>query len=290
MSIILDLFSTASVSTVEGLTGVAPLVTMDGVVSNSQISTPIIAAKVNVSEAASGEMIIYMPITLSTSVTDAMLGGEGEASESIDDEGLDSAKEIISQVLGSVNTDLGSQNDIPKLKFEVADIEVIEDDSSIDNSKSTVYDFDYSSQAVNAHVYIAVDDDLVDVFTNDSSDNDGFDDDGFDEGDGEVAFENSNSGFDGDDGFDDDSNMNLILDIKLPIKVRIGSKKMLLKDVINMDIGAVIELDRLVNDPLDLLVEDTVIGQGEVVIVDGNFGIQISKILSQSERIARLKE
>ncbi|MGL2810257.1 FliM/FliN family flagellar motor switch protein, partial [Helicobacter pylori] len=66
-------------------------------------------------------------------------------------------------------------------------------------------------------------------------------------------------------------------------------KKMILKDVVSMDIGSVVELDQLVNDPLEILVDDKVIAKGEVVIVDGNFGIQITDIGTKKERLEQLK-
>ncbi len=84
-------------------------------------------------------------------------------------------------------------------------------------------------------------------------------------------------------------NINLIKDVTLPIRVRIGSKKMLLKDVLSMDIGSVIELDQLANDPLEVLVGDKVIAMGEVVIIDGNFGIQIGEIGTKRERLEKLR-
>jgi flagellar motor switch protein FliN/FliY len=86
------------------------------------------------------------------------------------------------------------------------------------------------------------------------------------------------------------NNIALIMDVKLPVKVRIGKKRMLLKDVLNMDIGSVIELNQLANDPLEILVDNNVIAQGEVVIVDGNFGVQITTIGTRRERLAKLKE
>ena len=85
------------------------------------------------------------------------------------------------------------------------------------------------------------------------------------------------------------NNISLIMDVKLPVKVRIGKKKMLLKDVLNMDIGSVIELNQLANDPLEILVDDHVIAEGEVVIVDGNFGVQITSIGTKRERLTQLK-
>ena len=88
---------------------------------------------------------------------------------------------------------------------------------------------------------------------------------------------------------DEMNNIALIMDVKLPVRVRIGKKKMLLKDVLNMDIGSVIELNQLANDPLEILVDNHIIAQGEVVIVDGNFGVQITSIGSKYERLSQLK-
>jgi len=64
---------------------------------------------------------------------------------------------------------------------------------------------------------------------------------------------------------------------------------MLLKDVLNMDIGSVVELNQLANDPLEILVDDHIIAEGEVVIVDGNFGVQITSIGTKRERLNQLK-
>jgi flagellar motor switch protein FliN/FliY len=88
---------------------------------------------------------------------------------------------------------------------------------------------------------------------------------------------------------DEMNNISLIMDVKLPVRVRIGKKRMLLKDVLNMDIGSVIELNQLANDPLEILVDNHVIAQGEVVIVDGNFGVQITTIGTKRERLTQLK-
>ena len=88
---------------------------------------------------------------------------------------------------------------------------------------------------------------------------------------------------------DEIKNIGLIMDVRLPIRVRIGSKKMLLKDVLSMDIGSVIELNQLANDPLEVLIGDKPVALGEVVIVDGNFGVQITEIGTKKERLEQLK-
>ena len=84
-------------------------------------------------------------------------------------------------------------------------------------------------------------------------------------------------------------NIEMLLDVKMQVRVRIGQKKMLLKDVISMDIGSVVELNQLANDPLDILVDDKVIAKGEVVIINGNFGVQITEIGTKRERLKQLR-
>jgi flagellar motor switch protein FliN/FliY len=73
-------------------------------------------------------------------------------------------------------------------------------------------------------------------------------------------------------------NLRLLFDIKMRLSVRLGTKVCLLRDVISWDIGEIIELTQMTNEPLDILVNGVVIGQGEAVIVDGKFGVKIKNI------------
>ena len=84
-------------------------------------------------------------------------------------------------------------------------------------------------------------------------------------------------------------NIALLLDVKLPVKVRIGGKEMLLRDVLTMDIGSVVELNQLANESLDVLVDHHVIAKGEVIIIDGNFGVQITEIGSPKDRLNTIR-
>jgi flagellar motor switch protein FliN/FliY len=73
-------------------------------------------------------------------------------------------------------------------------------------------------------------------------------------------------------------NLKLLLDIKFKLSVRLGTKTLLLKDVLTWDTGSIIELSQMVNEPLDILVNEVKIGEGEAVIVDNRFGIKIKSI------------
>ena len=83
--------------------------------------------------------------------------------------------------------------------------------------------------------------------------------------------------------------MELLLDIKLSATIRFGQRRMLLREILEIHPGAAIELDRNVQDPVDLLVGGRVIARGEVVIVDGNYGLRILEIVSPQQRIALLE-
>ena len=73
-------------------------------------------------------------------------------------------------------------------------------------------------------------------------------------------------------------NYNLIKDIGLTLRVRLGTTTMMLQDVKQLDIGKVIETSQRANDPVELLYQNKVVAIGEIVVVDGNFGIQITKM------------
>lgn len=74
------------------------------------------------------------------------------------------------------------------------------------------------------------------------------------------------------------NNLDLLKNIKLKLSVRLGTKTLLLNDILKWDIGDIIELDQMANEPLDILVNGVKIGEGEAVIIEGKFGVKIKKI------------
>ncbi|HEY2391171.1 MAG TPA: flagellar motor switch protein FliN [Candidatus Angelobacter sp.] len=85
-----------------------------------------------------------------------------------------------------------------------------------------------------------------------------------------------------------DRNLDLLLDVELQVSIRFGRRQMMLKDVLDLSSGAMVELDRRVRDPIELLLGGRVIARGEAVIVDGNYGIRITEIVSPSQRLAEI--
>ncbi|MGB9755244.1 MAG: FliM/FliN family flagellar motor switch protein [Desulfurella sp.] len=83
-------------------------------------------------------------------------------------------------------------------------------------------------------------------------------------------------------------NLNLLMDIDLNARVRIGSKQMLLKDIVKLAEGTIIDLDKSVDEPMEILVNGKTIAKGIVVVVGGNFGIKITHVGTKEDRIKSL--
>jgi flagellar motor switch protein FliN/FliY len=77
-------------------------------------------------------------------------------------------------------------------------------------------------------------------------------------------------------------NLNVILDVKVDLTVRIGSCMLPMRDVVELSEGTVLQLDQLASEPVGLYVNDKLIARGEVVVVEENFGIKITQIVGES--------
>jgi flagellar motor switch protein FliN/FliY len=84
-------------------------------------------------------------------------------------------------------------------------------------------------------------------------------------------------------------NLDALLDVPVTLSVEIGRSKVPIKQLVSLSQGSVIELDRGVNEPLDLLVNGKLMARGEVVVVDGQFGLRLIDIVSPPERLKNLK-
>jgi flagellar motor switch protein FliN/FliY len=85
------------------------------------------------------------------------------------------------------------------------------------------------------------------------------------------------------------SGIELVRDIQVTLTVELGRTDMVINDILELTPGKVIELDRLAGEPLDILVNGTLLARGEVVVVDENFGIRLTSIIDPAERAAVIK-
>nr|WP_106784212.1 flagellar motor switch phosphatase FliY [Lysinibacillus timonensis] len=84
-------------------------------------------------------------------------------------------------------------------------------------------------------------------------------------------------------------NLNMLLDIPLQVTVELGRTKHSVKDILQLATGSIIELDKLAGEPVDILVNNRLIAKGEVVVIDENFGVRITDILSKADRLNNLR-
>jgi len=284
MSDFMKLFESETIGTIEALVGEAPSLEIKeeqelSIISN--IIPPIVLVKLTISGDIESSAMVALPPNLSASLSDMMMGEEASDREDVSEDDLDATKEIVSNIFGAIANTLSAQKELPVLSFNIESIELVNDNSEVSLeafSRMNVYNFSLGS--IKSLMMFIIDEKLKNALyggaepaavTVESADS-------CETSNGSV---NLNS--------DEMGNIGLIMDVKLPVRVRIGKKKMLLKDVLNMDIGSVIELNQLANDPLEILVDNHVIAEGEVVIVDGNFGVQITTIGSKRERLKQLK-
>jgi flagellar motor switch protein FliN/FliY len=286
MSDFIKLFEDETVGTIEALVGEAPKLSLKeeqnlSIISN--IIPPIVLLEISVSGAADAHAMVAVPPNLAAALSDMMMGEEASDREEVTDDDLDATKEIVSNILGAISNTLSAQKEMPALSFKIDSIKLKQDEPEISLEKFyKMYVYQFSLNTIESLLMLIIDENLYNTLYGakeekpmESKQTNGATND--------LISKNAHLSA------EEMQNISLIMDVKLPVRVRIGQKKMLLKDVLNMDIGSVIELNQLANDPLDILVDNHVIAQGEVVIVDGNFGVQITTIGTKKERLTQLK-
>ncbi len=279
----IELLASETAATIEGLTGQRPEVAFknrEEITDISNVIAPMSIVTIDVSGDLEGKMAVAISPMIGTALSDMMLGGEGESKQEMDEDDLDAVKEIVSNIFGGLSTAMKAQKEFPDLTFSVSGIHFYREGEDIDlGGYSTLLAYSFSLGVISGIFMTLLDENLTSLL-----------------GGAEPEAKPAQTEAAADEGSAPEmsdhpelKNIGLILDVKLPLRVRIGSKKMLLKDVLSMDIGSVIELDQLANDPLEILVDDKVVAYGEVVIVDGNFGVQITHIGTKRERLEKLK-
>lgn len=87
----------------------------------------------------------------------------------------------------------------------------------------------------------------------------------------------------------EDASLDVILDIPVSISMEVGTTKISIRNLLKLNQGSVVELDRLAGEPLDVMVNGTLIAHGEVVVVNEKYGIRLTDVISAAERIKKLK-
>ena len=89
-------------------------------------------------------------------------------------------------------------------------------------------------------------------------------------------------------GPEDASNLAVLMDVQLPVSIRFGETEMILEDIVKLGVGSIIELNSGIDQPVELIVNNRTLARGEIVTVDGFYGIRITEITSAEERLKSL--
>lgn len=89
-------------------------------------------------------------------------------------------------------------------------------------------------------------------------------------------------------GVDENSNLDVILEIPVTIAMEVGRTKISIRNLLQLNQGSIVELDRLAGEPLDVLVNGTLVAHGEVVVVNEKYGIRLTDVISAAERVKKL--
>lgn len=277
MNDFLKVFVDEATSTIEGLTGKSAKFSEYqefDVGAQDSIKPPLVRAVFHTSDG--GKFGILASAVLMGAIGEWMMG-ETEISKKseLDSDAMDGAKEVVSNIISAVSTTLGAQKEIPKISLMLEKCDFVPDSLDLDTFHKLFF-YDVQIADLNEKFALVMDERLYNTLTQANAESES--------AEGSESSESKIIKIEGEL-----KNINLIMDVRLPIRVRIGNKKMLLKDVLTMDIGSVVELNQLANDPLEILIGDKRVAYGEVVIVDGNFGVQITEIGTKKERLEQLR-
>lgn len=259
-------------STVDGLTGKNAVFSEYqefDVNAQDSIKPPLVSAIFNAS--VGGKFGVLVSAVLMGAISEWMMGEENiSKKDQLDSDAMDASKESILNIMSAFSTTLGAQKEIPKMELKLEKCDFVADNLDLKDFYK-LYFYDIQIAELNEKIALVFDEKLYKLLDKDEAN---------------LSEEDVEKLAGMAEGL---KNINLIMDVRLPIRVRIGNKKMLLKDVLTMDIGSVVELNQLANDPLEILIGDKRVAYGEVVIVDGNFGVQITEIGTKKERLEQLR-
>ena len=232
----------------------------------------------------SSRIHFYIPAVSATKFEYLMLGGMGELKETIDDETTDAVNEIVSNICGSFSTLVNAQglSDVGSIKSEIKS--TIKVENSVLSAKDDAYEFTISLDDEKYKLMVVFDKLLLPYFSAIT---------GIYQEEPKVqvvpsAPVSNNTGSSNSSVTPTSKNLELLYNVKLKLSVRLGTKIVLLKDILRWDVGEIIELEQMVNEPLEILINGVKIGEGEAVIVEGKFGLKIKRIINEDFQIDKI--
>jgi flagellar motor switch protein FliN/FliY len=233
-------------------------------------------------EGSLGEMKFLLDPATAGFFGDLMMTGDGSATFS-PEEHLDAVREMLSQVLGEYTTVLSSEFEkriaVGEIRATVLDL------SPSDFAESNWVVSSYKLDMEGEHLLIkmtshAIIHNLIE----------GMDAQDSEEAKGKEASVSMARGVESREVTEAVRDMELLLDIDLPIAIELGRTSLLIREILKLGAGSIIELDKLSGEPVDIFVNDKKFAQGEVVVIDENFGVRITEVMHPDERLRALRD
>ena len=232
----------------------------------------------------SSAIVFYIPTISATKFEYLMLGGMGDLKEDIDDETTDAVNEIVSNICGSFCTASNAQGmpDIVGMKSEIKGTKKVEKSAL---SGKEIYLFNISLEEDATPILISFEKTFSPFFSMITGVNDEKPVVSTPPAPAAPTITQTQSIV----GVPNPSkNLELLYNVRLKLSVRLGTKIVLLKDILRWDVGEIIELEQMVNEPLEILINGVKIGEGEAVIVEGKFGLKIKKIINEDLKLDKI--
>lgn len=232
----------------------------------------------------SSAIVFYIPTISATKFEYLMLGGMGDLKEDIDDETTDAVNEIVSNICGSFCTASNAQGmpDIVGMKSEIKGTKKVEKSAL---SGKDIYLFNISLEEDATPILISFEKTFSPFFSLITGVNDEKPVVSTPTAPAAPTITQTQSIV----GVPNPSkNLELLYNVRLKLSVRLGTKIVLLKDILRWDVGEIIELEQMVNEPLEILINGVKIGEGEAVIVEGKFGLKIKKIINEDLKLDKI--
>jgi len=232
-------------------------------------------------EGPAGELKFLMEPTTAAFIGDLMMMGDGSAAFS-PEEHLDAVRELVSQILGDYTTALNSHLEQRIVLGEVraALLDLSPSDFAENNWVWSSYKIALEGERL---LLKMMSHSMIRSFVVGSEAAPPQEKRAMKQAAGSPDLE-----LQGDDSATRD--MALLLDIELPVAIELGRTSLLIREILKLGPGSILELDKLSGEPVDILINDKRFAQGEVVVVDENFGVRITELLRPDERLKALRE
>ena len=232
----------------------------------------------------SSAIVFYIPTISATKFEYLMLGGMGDLKEDIDDETTDAVNEIVSNICGSFCTASNAQGmpDIVGMKSEIKGTKKVEKSAL---SGKEIYLFNISLEEDATPILISFEKTFSPFFSLITGVNDEKPVVSTPTAPAAPTITQTQSIV----GVPNPSkNLELLYNVRLKLSVRLGTKIVLLKDILRWDVGEIIELEQMVNEPLEILINGVKIGEREAVIVEGKFEKKKKKIINEDLKLDKI--